>query len=258
MTEHLSATLTGFNLTEPSPDEAARGAERLLEPIRDLALDALPEDVQALMPPTRGVPLPPVSEFQGIWHGEQSVALVEALRPLFDGKPYFFKLSFRSPKESHWIGQGIQTWCAEQAVERMAVSERCLDDCVLYDPSPTFTHKAFVREWQPYMPEDEVRCFVKDGNLIAVSQYAPSPDARWENAKFRQGIRKRVEHFWQHRLHPAMHTESYVFDVCFGWADDGLIEINPYGLSDPCALGSYESVEAFDGYVAYYPTGGRS
>ncbi|OWK35170.1 hypothetical protein FRUB_10012 [Fimbriiglobus ruber] len=46
-------------------------------------------------------------------------------------------------------------------------------------------------------------------------------------------------------IDPHFPIDDYVFD--FGFTPDGpvLIEINPYGLSDPCLFGKYSLIDGF-------------
>ncbi|MEM1344784.1 MAG: hypothetical protein AAGI34_09425 [Pseudomonadota bacterium] len=253
MTNLTFADLAAFEPRESTEAEKVERALAAIKPVWPFLTDRLPPDVLALMPPAKWVDLPPFCEFKGLWDDQASAALVDALRPLFDGQPKFFKLSSRSPKESHDEHTGVQTWCAEQAAYRMSVSERCLDDCVLFLPHPNYRLKAVALDWRPYLPEWEVRCFVKDGRFIAATQYDPRPSGYWQRQDRRQKVRDTVEGLWRDQLHPRMHVDTYVFDVCLMWPGSGLIELNPYGLSDPCVLESYEAVEAFGGDVAFHP-----
>lgn len=53
-------------------------------------------------------------------------------------------------------------------------------------------------------------------------------------------------------LRPRLHLQTVVFDIHLGYGGEvTLIELNPYGLSDPCCLRTYEAVENFTGFVAF-------
>ena len=243
----------------PSDDELRERAISYHETIGQTNLDMLPPAVLGLSPSTKFVDLPEGSE--NIWDNDKESVenLIAALTPLFDlREAFFFKLSSRSPKESHFLSFGVQTYCAAQAAGRMSMSERCLDDVSLYRHHPSYTLKACARKWVYGSSEfNEVRCFVRDGKFLAATQYVRPGEWDhdfWQSHQERTKIRERAESFWRDILHPKMHLETYVFDLNLSWRDRPLIEINPYGSSDPCALGSYDAVENFSGDVAFYPT----
>lgn len=245
---------------EPTDEERVARAVRNFEYLDGICMDQLPPDVLALSPETLFVELP--QETKALWDekDDDTIEVVaDALRPLFlnPREPRFFKLSTRSPKESHWIGCGVETWTPWQAIRRMQVSERCLDDAVLYLPHPTYRLKACSRKMMPFVPHYEVRCFVKGGRFLAAAAYDPKTHLFWQADNFRQEARREVEEFWRGTLHPRMSVETYVFDYVLDrrWQDTPLVEINPYGHSDPCALLNYENVENFSGDVAVWPTG---
>lgn len=48
----------------------------------------------------------------------------------------------------------------------------------------------------------------------------------------------------------AQHYPTVVFDLAPGQTGPLLIELNPYGLSDPCCFGSYENIENIGGFAA--------
>lgn len=224
-------------------------------------LDLLPSEVMELSAPTKFVEIP--LNLTRLWDGNESEfnTMREALEPIFDQtQPYFFKFSSRSPKETHNELSGIQTWCAAQAVDRIVLSERCLDDYTLYSRHPTYKLKACAREWQWGVTEQaELRCFVKDHKLLCAAQYVELTSdwlrGTWEDTV---GIWQSTVKFWE-MLHPRLSQPDYVFDVYVNRLDrpleKPLIEINPYGPSDPCALKSYEAIEnAAPGVYCYSAT----
>ena len=94
-------------------------------------------------------------------------------------------------------------------------------------------------------PRNEFRCFVYEGQMLSVVQYhydkvfdfLQSDDRRDE-------IFDLIKNYWATKVHPASPLSNYVFDVDIGQQGRPLmlIEINPWGRSDPCAAGNYDAV----------------
>jgi len=135
------------------------------------------------------------------------------------------------------------TCIGKQAVWWMAGSERILDDTVMFYRArkPMFVA---LREADHLWPTGEFRCFAKDGKVIGVSRYFY--DQTDPISIHPDDLMTRCKDFYDRHLKD--HFQDIVFDLYApGTAQEKLIEINPYGLSDPCLFGSYSVLEGAGG-----------
>lgn len=199
---------------------------------------------------------------------EISDALHEKIKRLIatSGAPgVFVRLGSRSPKDSfHWWRQDDDLgprpkggpWPISSGEEAMRLlletSERVNDDlleAVAQDYSPWI----WVRAWQDIEPWQEFRCFVRDGQLIGISQY-DYMERRFfpQLARDRSLYASAIMVFLRKRVLPVLHVPSAVVDVFVTVegmpsgrgrkASAKLLEINPYfDLTDPC-LFSWEEL----------------
>jgi len=165
----------------------------------------------------------------------------------------FFKIESRSPKDNYWGEKTGFRACSWHDVKRLIYSERMLDDLARYSNLESEPLRLLFREWQPIEKSGEFRCFIKNLTLAGISQYhyvgfdeGSATNKPLALAKV-YGRAKQTEAtlkaFIAAEIIPHLHVEDLVADL---WLDHmgklTLIEINPYGLSDPC-LFSYEELE---------------
>jgi len=155
----------------------------------------------------------------------------------------FVRLGSRSPKDS-WLGfrEGFRCRNARKAITLLTdASERMADDLQLAIAQDYPPH-IFLREWIDIPAWAEFRCFVRNSQLVGISQYDyvrgmhyPEVDANRESVC---GI---IQKFFQQRFRGACHLSDVVFDVFVSPTVPGqlwgvaLLEINPFlNLTDPC------------------------
>lgn len=168
------------------------------------------------------------------------------------GGKAFVRLGSRSPKDC-WlpreegdIRKGLVR-NGEQAFRRLtANSERLYEDlqtalAMGYEPW------IWVRKWVEIAPWQEFRCFMRDREMVAISQYDYYQGKMDELAENIGPIEAAIKEFFQRSFLPAIHLDSVVFDVIAAPGEGGftvsLVEINPYSmLTDPC-LFSWSEIE---------------
>ena len=230
-----------FTFKEPSPEELRETCYRKWAISGPFNIDQWPDDVLALSMPTKFIPVTDFEEWWHMWEGDEAVMYKYAalIDDAIGFRQHFIRLNSRSPKDMTTPGAPI-TCSGKQAVFWISGSERCADDTSLHQwaEKPLFI---CAREWRPIRPEWEFRCFAKGGKLIAVSRYDyQNPAAMGESAA--DGIWAAAERFYGEHL--GQHYADVVFDLhAPGTSAELLIELNPYGLSDPCLFGSYAEVE---------------
>jgi hypothetical protein len=168
----------------------------------------------------------------------------------------FFKLESRSPKDNYWGEMTNFRACSFHDVMKLLYSERILDDLTRYRYSDEPLRLLF-REWHPINKSGEFRCFIKNRKLAGTSQYhyccfddafhKPRPAAYADIFARKSELAILIQQFITDEIIANLHIDDLVVDL---WIDHmrkvTLIEINPYGLSDPCLL-NYEELETSTG-----------
>lgn len=154
---------------------------------------------------------------------------------------FFFKLDSRSPKDC-----GILHFTTDNLDELPSYvfsSERMLDDLCAH----RLHRDSFVlcfRKWMTLL--DEQRVFVKDHAIQGITRYdyLNEPEIEYTADHIRRVEADAAGYLAT--ISPHMSIKDYVFD--FAYLPDGqtvLIELNPYGLSDPCCFGSYDLIAGY-------------
>lgn len=242
-----------FSLADVGPieiteaDRARMNANCLAEydRVSHVFIDKWPESVRALSMPTKLVSID-TALMKRLWDDGGDFSAHHQIAATLDSamgwENWFIRLNSRSPKDASYPAAPV-TCAGKQAVSWIAASERCLDDTVLMHNAgkPLFV---CLREWR-YMHEDgEFRCFAKGGRLIGVTRYFYHTEA--QSVGDDAALWEAAEAFYEQHI-AALYPEI-VFDLYDPLrAQPLLIEINPYGLSDPCLFGSYAALEANPG-----------
>lgn len=150
----------------------------------------------------------------------------------------FIKIGLRSPKDSWWALERQHRVCTwDDVLSSLAESERIWEDVVFrlrglqHAGHPV---RFYVRRWQPLDWRYEFRCFVRDGEFFAVSQYEYYYCEIIQNTKITNSIRSRLRNWYHAYLHDLVAEEelpkSFVFDVYYNESDTSLqlVEFNPW------------------------------
>lgn len=243
-------------MSMPTEEELRSSSLLWFERIGPTLIDQWPADVLALSMPTKFIRFP--TGFIDDLFERRPGGIPASIRSLaaeldaaMDWDRHFIRLNSRSPKDAPWPFEVPATCSGKEAMMILGCSERILEDLAYFEYIPE--HPAFIcaREFIPCLRScGEFRCFVKDGALIAVTyyDYHHPIDAPLDGG---EEIRRRIDQWFTETLRPRLHLETVVFDVHMERGGILLIELNPYGLSDPCFLGGYDAVENFGGFVAF-------
>ncbi|MPR11939.1 ATP-grasp domain-containing protein [Microvirga tunisiensis] len=241
-----------LSLTPPSHDELRAIHKAWYERVGATFLDQWPDELRQISIPTKFVEWPKglsPAFFDGEKPPAEFAKVAEEIDRLCDWNLHFVRLNSRSPKDvTH--PQPPFTNSGRQALYWIRGSERCIDDLCRFE---RIDPKAYIclRPQIFFHERSEFRCFVKDGQIIAVTQYNPGYFKHLQVEETRIGIRRLIDAWFSSVVKPRLHLQTVVVDLVFDY-DNNLIllEINPYGLSDPRELGSYEGVESFTGAIA--------
>lgn len=240
------------------PRASSPGAHRAvslkwLERVRPTLIDQWPDAISALSIPTTLIRVPDglIDELFGLHDGKQPGPVMDAFAAELDAAMgwdrKFIRLNSRSPKDWPYPFDVPATCSGKEALAMMAGSERVLDDLYEFSWLPEQPAYVCLRDFVYWIKGwNEFRCFVKSGELIAVTHYdywKPAPEHVVQRAS---ELRRIIDNYFATKIKPALHIETVVFDVAIDIQQDDrplLIELNPYGLSDPCWFGSYAEIE---------------
>ena len=146
--------------------------------------------------------------------------------------PKFVRLNTRSPKD--YISDPLRS--AEDILHAITASMRTTDDIMRLHTSkqPIWL---YVDSYNSCIQQKEYRCFIKDKHLIGITQYNLylEPDLQ----RVTNAIMTLIP-----QVLPAVPLSQFVIDLWINSAYQArFLEINPYGLSDPCLFGTYDIVE---------------
>jgi hypothetical protein len=179
-----------------------------------------------------------VARAYGESEGEPLLAILgDELRKTMEGRPWFVRLNSRSPKDYDNPPIAIKP---EEVIELLTLSMRTVSDLeeMMVNQRPCFI---YLRPPVSIVPGTEFRCFVKDGRLIAITQYDGTL-SRFPEEKKDHVIISLSE--FAPKVVDAFRYADFVFDVFFiEETYPCLIEVNPYGLSNPCFFYTYEAME---------------
>jgi len=169
---------------------------------------------------------------------------IDAAAAAFGRTGFFPRLNSRSPKDS-FHADGPDGFCCRksgQVLRLFSGSERMLDDLCRWRQLDGCN--LLLREFQVIPKHEEWRCFIRDRKVIGVSQY-DYREVFPELAGQGERIMDACCRFLEEKVIHALHVDTVVCDL---WMkeDPVLIEINPYGLADPC-LFTYEELETAEG-----------
>lgn len=235
--------------TMPTEAELEASAKEWLEPLAPCLYENWPQAIKDLSFRTEVVSLTKgeiealLPTFDG-WCDPHAIMAIEAkidpaARSLPDG--FYPRLNSRSPKDSFQADEPDDFRCRTGAkvIGLFSGSMRMLDDLARWRHVDGC--KILLREWHEIPKHQEWRCFICDGRIAGISQYFHDEVFPGLGEK-REEIALKCAAFLHERVLPVLHLDTVVCDV---WLREGsvVIEINPYGLADPC-LFTYEELES--------------
>jgi hypothetical protein len=158
----------------------------------------------------------------------------------------FVRLGSRSPKDS-WYGHERGYCCVsgQEAINMLRESERVWDDLQLARHNE-YRPYLCVREWVKIPWYQEFRVFIRDREIVGVSQYDYTkkyPRDDTHEGRDEETIKWVANMFFCEYLEPALHLDNVVADIWIRmraydntrvW-ETKLIEINPFmAHTDPC------------------------
>jgi hypothetical protein len=155
------------------------------------------------------------------------------------GGQVFCKLNWSSPKDATWIGLDKSLKCTSLSQVYLLLKS---SDFITHDLSmpfadcedadtenPQVQYCLILRKWIDINPGLEYRCFVKNKELIAISQRDNS--TFYEHIKTSESsIKQDIVSFFKEHIQHKFTSDNYVFDVLRTKKDKViLIDFNPFG-----------------------------
>lgn len=252
----------GFSLFEPkvlTEAELQQSSADWLSRIGPTLIDQWPADLLGLSIPTIFIPMP--QNCTGLYEPKTFHSIADDLARQIDEvigwDRKFFRLNSRSPKDAAWPFEVLASCSGKEIMSVIASSERCLDDFCHFARAklpPVLCLRDF---WPNIRPEYEFRCFIKDGATMAIAEYKDRPGAFEFDTRHDQALRARIDAYLDDVVKPRLHIQTVVVDVVLRREGVSLLEINPYGLSNPVGAVSYDAIEQVIPGIARLPGGGK-
>jgi len=163
--------------------------------------------------------------------------------------PFFAKTNSRSGKD---VGSN-KYYSVRHFIESLTASARTHEDLCLFSHSGGKC-EIIVRPWIEIPKRNEWRLFVKNGELAGISQYHYFDYfdySRREIGAAEWGCKKVMDVILR-----SMPIRDFVCDIFITDDYPVLIEINPFGLSDPCVFGNYASLDGSTKFAVEIKSGG--
>lgn len=196
-----------------------------------------------------------IVEYENPKNKELAYELVESefaekLKKLGLYDKHFMKLISRSPKDYTYdennFGKPTPMSGTRGIVDSTRSSMRTFDDMCLLRYIPEYAQIIF-RPYVDFHPSTEWRVFVYGKTIMGISQYYY--DANFKYTKNHISVVDAlIRKFAERCIYPNPPIDTYVFDVVCDGRETTLLEINPWGLSDPCLFKDYKS---WDGTLRY-------
>ncbi|TFK28008.1 cytoplasmic protein [Coprinopsis marcescibilis] len=173
----------------------------------------------------------------------------------YDG--VFPKLNFTSPRDAAWVlAAGSPLKCTTPAdvylllkssdfimhdLERATVFEGCEGDESSWSP---YELELVLRKWYPINPSREVRCFVRNGKLVGISQRDTNYYDFLNVSETQDVIRSSVMRLWEEKIKPRQEQRDYVFDLLLtrDLSRGHVVDFNPYAPKTDSLLFSYKDL----------------
>jgi hypothetical protein len=240
----------------PSDEELQQSSARWLARVGPCFIDQWPSDLVALSADTHFIDIPRdmvrMFDSDDYFFGVADEIAKQA-DEVCGWQRKFFRLNSRSPKDAPWPFETLASCSGKEMLSVMRASERMLDDLARFYHS-TATPKLCLREFWPGVgPAFEFRCFIINGQVAAVAEYLNAWADKWElpMPEHDADLREKIDGYLVKTVIPRLHLQTVVIDLAMlNGRDLRLLEINPYGLSDPVGAVSYEFIERGIGGIA--------
>jgi len=177
------------------------------------------------------------------------------------GGSVFPKLNWSSPKDASWIACNNTLKCIDPGDVYLLLKSsefithdltqpfvHCSDcEAAQSDPAYKIDYKLVLRRWHELNPGGEFRCFVKNKQIIGITQRHCANHYDFI-APHRKAITEDILNFYNRAIKAKFPENDYVFDVYR--KDKGkvhLVDFNPFGSVTDSLLFGWDELENSDG-----------
>ncbi|THH06087.1 hypothetical protein EW145_g4330 [Phellinidium pouzarii] len=168
----------------------------------------------------------------------------------------FPKLNFSSPKDASWIlPSSSPLKCtspmdvyillkSSDFITHDVSPENVFDGCLPKTQSTPYELELVLRKWYHVDPSREFRCFVRSGNLIAISQRDANFYEYMNEQKTRDKLLSTIKEFWIREIKQKWPTQDYTFDLILTRSLESahIVDFNPYAARTDPLLFTYDEV----------------
>lgn len=166
-----------------------------------------------------------------------SIILNPILEKLGCQNSFFIKLITRSPKD--YLDDNFEIKSLECAYNALISSIRTFDDLVMLRHIDMCY--VIIRPFVEIKRLEEFRVLVYGKQIVGISQYYYHDGSNIKSPESREIA---IRNFVINDIIPNVAVNHFVADIFFDkWLDPVLIELNPFGLSDPCLFMDYSSLD---------------
>lgn len=169
----------------------------------------------------------------------------------------FIRLGSRSAKDSSFAQyRGLRVTRAEDAIKMLTDSSKRIAFDLRMAIQNNYNPHIFVREWVDIPSWAEFRCFMKNRQLIGISQYDCKNLGYCPEIVANAGkIKTSIYQFFK-RFEAVVHLDDVVFDV-FITEDNSainvkLLELNPFFVKTDACLFNWDDEDDFDGSFRFF------
>ncbi|TRM62867.1 D123-domain-containing protein [Schizophyllum amplum] len=176
----------------------------------------------------------------------------------YDGA-VFPKLNFSSPRDASWmLPSSSPLKCMSPADVYLLlkssdfashdISPELVFDGQAPGPNEPYELELVLRKWYAMDRSREMRCFVRAGRLIGISQRDTNHYPYMSTTDVQQGIVGAITRFWTDKVcsNPRWEVEDYIFDILLtrDLSRAHIVDFNPYAPRTDSLMFSYEELDA--------------
>ncbi|KAL1732684.1 D123-domain-containing protein [Schizophyllum commune] len=171
----------------------------------------------------------------------------------------FPKLNFSSPRDAAWmLPSSSPLKCTSPADVYLLLKSsdfisHDLNRDLVFDgqtlgPNEPYELELVLRKWYAVDRSREMRCFVRAGLLIGISQRDTNHYPYMATAEVQRSIVDAITRFWTDKIqsNPQWDVEDYIFDILLtrDLSKAHIIDFNPYSPRTDSLMFSYEELDA--------------
>jgi len=179
------------------------------------------------------------------------------------GGEMFCKLNWSSPKDATWIGFNNSLKCtslsqlylllksSDFVTNDLTMPFKFCEDIAEEMTTPSLQYCLVLRQWIDVNPGMEFRCFVKNKDIVAISQRDNT--AFYDHImKNESSIKQDIFTFFKEHIQNKFNCDNYVFDVIRSKKDKViLVDFNPFGETTDALFFTWEELKSWNSHFEF-------